>query len=391
MGRYEGGGGGRGKSGGKKGGGVGALTWFDPIRQWHTSSEKIDIFHLTYEQMTRNFHIRDDDVFLVTFPKSGTIWTQQIIISIYKLCGELEDGPNNKAQMPWLELKQNQFDHSTRASPRLFTCHLLPTTMPPGVTHKRVKVVYVRRNPKDNLVSSYNFVYADHSFEDFLDKYLEGNLESNFWFSSWFDHVRQWNSVGDQYDILYLTYEDMILDLKGAVVKICEFLGKTLSDADINKVVQKSTFETMKKDSKANYITFIPGFETTGEFMRKGRIGDWKNKLTVAQSERVDGVLKEKLGDMKLGRPQPWQQLHLSQPSPLAPRMRHRPVPIMHHSACSPSWALADKGAMFLFGAPCPSRGGQKVPAVTGGDRHQRRVRSVWGAAGREDGAVADD
>uniref|UniRef100_A0A8C6WXV8 Sulfotransferase n=1 Tax=Neogobius melanostomus TaxID=47308 RepID=A0A8C6WXV8_9GOBI len=78
--------------------------------------------------------------------------------------------------------------------------------------HKQL-VIYVMRNPKDNI-----------TFEEFLEAYLAGNVAA----SSWFDHIRAWHSVCDQYNILYLTYEDMILDLRGAVVKICDFLGKTL-------------------------------------------------------------------------------------------------------------------------------------------------------------------
>ncbi|XP_068597604.1 amine sulfotransferase-like [Brachionichthys hirsutus] len=117
--------------------------------------------------------------------------------------------------------------------------------------------------------------------------------------SSWFDHIRAWHSVRNQYSILYLTYEDMIVDLNTAVTKICTFLGKNLSDADTEKVVEKSTFKNMKEDPKANY-QFQPESLLKGDFMRKGQIGDWKNYFTVAQSERVDRLLQERLGDLSL-------------------------------------------------------------------------------------------
>uniref|UniRef100_A0A8C9Y118 Sulfotransferase n=1 Tax=Sander lucioperca TaxID=283035 RepID=A0A8C9Y118_SANLU len=114
------------------------------------------------------------------------------------------------------------------------------------------------------------------NFEDFLQKYLIGN-------------------VG--YNILFLTHEDMIL--LRCVTKICTFLGKHLSEAAIEQVVEKATFKNMKKDSKANY-EFLPQDKVQGDFMRKGKIGDWKNTFTVAESHKVDQLLQERLGDMSL-------------------------------------------------------------------------------------------
>ncbi|XP_029946018.1 amine sulfotransferase-like [Salarias fasciatus] len=253
-----------------------------------------------YIDSLQSFEIRDSDIFLVTYLKSGTIWTQQIIISICELAGGLNEYPNNMEQMPWLEFCEGQ-DYSKRPSPRLFSSHLIPSFLPSGLKEKKAKIIYVMRNPKDNIVSYFHFsrkcstLDSPNSFEQFLDEYLTGNVGG----SSWFDHVREWHLNRDQYNILILTYEEMILDLKGAVKKICTFLGKGLSEAAIIQVAEKSKFENMKKNPKANY-EFIPQDKIQGNFMRKGQIGDWKNFFTAEQSQRVDRLLQEKLGDLSL-------------------------------------------------------------------------------------------
>ncbi|XP_014819854.1 PREDICTED: amine sulfotransferase-like isoform X2 [Calidris pugnax] len=263
----------------------------------HTSPE--------YVASLEDFEIRDSDIFLATYPKSGTVWTQNILsLIIHEGHRNGTENMNTVERIPFLEYNPEKKDYTILPLPRVLATHLPYYLVPRDLRNKRARVIYVSRNPKDVMVSYYHFSKYMNTLEEvpdfnlFMERFLAGKVLG----SSWLDHVSGWYSHAEDFNILFLTYEEMKKDLRSAVLKICNFIGKKLSEEEVDSVVRQATFENMKKDPRANYENLPDDIisKDKGSFLRKGTVGDWKNIMTVAQNERFDQVLKEKMKSLPI-------------------------------------------------------------------------------------------
>lgn len=273
-----------------------------PHREFYLIS---GIHHPELVDEIQNWEIRDSDIFIVTYPKSGTIWMQQIL-RLIEAKGDVATTKNqlNYECIPWIEVDSGKEAFDCSPSPRIRVTHLDYKFVPNGLKQKKGKVIYVARNPKDVLVSYYHFhKYASmletpEDFNSFYEKFLDGKVYGN----CWFDHIKAWYSQRDSMNFLYITYEDMIQDLPSAVDRICVFLDRTLTAEQRAEVVEHSTFQNMRNNPTANYEAISTSLldHSRGAFLRKGTIGDWKNCFTVAQNERFDRIFKEEMRDLPL-------------------------------------------------------------------------------------------
>ncbi|NP_001279917.1 3-beta-hydroxysteroid sulfotransferase-like [Callorhinchus milii] len=249
------------------------------------------------------YKVLQDDVFIITYPKSGTTWMQQVASLI--LGNNDIDSVKNKSvyeRAPWVEdcLFQRRLDSQTE--PQLLTTHLNYQMSPNALKHNVGKVIYVARNPKDVIVSSYYFhIYSQflktpENFEQFLKQFVEGNVL----YGPWFDHVRDWYSHKDEPNMLFVTFEEMFKDVRGVIEKVANFLGKQLDGKSVDSIISCCTFKSMKENPATNYqwVSRTIFDHNRGTFLRKGTVGDWKNHFLVAQNEWFDSICKERMADI---------------------------------------------------------------------------------------------
>lgn len=271
--------------------------------------------YLVHQDVLRgieDFEIRDDDVFIVTYPKSGTTWTEEIVSLVH------HDGDPNAVRNKLLAYRVEHLEvgrpvghlrHLRKLrSPRLMATHLPLSLIPKQLRQGKCKIIYVVRNPKDNAVSYYHHHRMSTflgnfkgSWEEFLNLYMKGYLV----YGSWFDHVLPyWKFCQEHPDrMLFISFEELKLDLPGMVSRIASFLGKPLSLEAIAAISNHCTFEQMKSNNMVNreVLPISDLFDMTeSKFMRKGIIGDWKNYFTNEQNIAFSKLYNEKMQNSNL-------------------------------------------------------------------------------------------
>uniref|UniRef100_A0A8C4N754 Sulfotransferase n=1 Tax=Eptatretus burgeri TaxID=7764 RepID=A0A8C4N754_EPTBU len=175
------------------------------------------------------FPVRRDDVWLVTYPKSGTSLLQEVVYVVSRGAEADESALINIDDfIPVLEYPQPGIDAiKEMPSPRIIKSHLPFQFLPQDLHAGKARVIYMARNPKDLVVSYYQFHRSLRSmsyrgtFQEFCRRFIYDKLG----YGSWFGHVQAFWSHRKDDNVLFLKYEDLHKDLSGALGNLVAFLG----------------------------------------------------------------------------------------------------------------------------------------------------------------------
>ncbi|XP_075539949.1 sulfotransferase ssu-1-like [Dermacentor variabilis] len=264
-----------------------------------------------------NFRARSSDVVLFTYPKSGTHWLlyiTQCILNGGEGVHTFEEFSDNMRY-----LGGTDFEEWEPALPlRLFATHVSPRR---DTMNEQAKYVYLARNPWDVCVSLFHMVtnfssyrFQDGTFDEFFDDFLEGDGAGH---GSYFDHVASGYALRNEPNVCFLTYEELLKDTEGVVLKLAVFLGERYAahmganETILPKILESCTAKKLRgllvldfsKPSKALFpcesrkqVTFRQGYEGDHQkysFVRKGTIGCWKEYFSPGQLRRMEAMIQE--------------------------------------------------------------------------------------------------
>jgi len=267
-----------------------------------------------------NMEVRPDDIWIISYMKCGIHWSSEIIWSLVHMGSEdmdtsllvraplLESGlmvpPENreafmKDPRPFEEKPlQAQVgvdpvryckDHAK--SPRILRVHLPISHLPPDLLEK-AKVIYVQRNPKDQIVSFWHQLEminrrVAESPDEYAKKIFSGKVP--------YDYLQQ---LRDHYAVKHpnfkiFRYEDMKNDFPKFLDELQEFTGHKLkSEEEREKLMTRCSIDNMKQ------LAIKTAFKENtvySKFFRKGQVGDWTNHLKPDTVELLDKFIADKL------------------------------------------------------------------------------------------------
>ncbi|XP_071942756.1 sulfotransferase 4A1-like [Antedon mediterranea] len=228
-----------------------------------------------------NFHVREDDVWVVSYPRSG-LWLEDLIYLIMHYAevgtGELSpDSVENGVQFleyphPGLESINNL------PSPRIIKTHLPFCMLPKAVREAHCKVIYMCRNPKDVMCSFYDFhrMVKIVNYKCTLSQFFYRFFNHKLGYGSYFDHVLDWWNHKEEENLCIVKYEDMKKNFAAFIRNLGKFLERELTVEDVTNL--------------ENYW-----ISQTQYNKKEDRVGQWKSYFTVLMDEKFDEFLPEKL------------------------------------------------------------------------------------------------
>lgn len=264
-----------------------------------------------YKKAHCDFEPRPSDIFISSYPRSGTTWMQMIM---YQLTtdGDMEKLRHISEHCPFFENAlafAGPGGLEKMPAPRLFKTHIRYKWTPLGPA----KCIYIARNGKDVLVSYYHHEMSGRGYKGTFEQFTKLFLKGKVLHGSWFKHVAEWYAHKSRPNILFLTYEELAKDLEGTIKRIIDFCEFDIAPERLPQIVERCSFAYMKKYEPK----FSPMVEQElllgikrDEFIRKGKVGGWQEHMTPEQTAEFDRLYEETLGNI---------EVDLKEPKPVTP------------------------------------------------------------------------
>eukprot|EP00930_Biecheleria_cincta_P072549 TRINITY_DN5992_c0_g1_i2.p1 TRINITY_DN5992_c0_g1~~TRINITY_DN5992_c0_g1_i2.p1 ORF type:complete len:345 (-),score=43.42 TRINITY_DN5992_c0_g1_i2:31-1065(-) len=253
--------------------------------------------------LENNFTHRPGDVWVITYQKVGTTWTQYIV-SLLQGNPRETSAVDLFARCPWPEVDIGVLASSpsvlqqsaiSATGQRCFKSHWPRKGFFANLPDES-KVIYVLRDAESVAVSYWGHMFnlfgfyllkdGDITWDQYFEKWFHGDLQMG----GYMEHVASWWEARDKANVLILRYEDMRADTATAVRRIANFIGVQADHARLADILDATSKDNMRKWNEG----WIDSFLITMGIMRGEHVrrdGEGK-KASCTDSQRARLVEK---------------------------------------------------------------------------------------------------
>ncbi|CAH2240193.1 jg1758 [Pararge aegeria aegeria] len=279
-----------------------------------------------------SMEIRPTDVFVASYPRSGTTWTQELV---WMVVNDLDYERSNSIPLteryPFLEFsvyvhpvmmerfREENKDSERKLklleyvsqpgteqlvdapSPRFVKTHLPLSLLPPTLLD-RAKVIYVARDPRDVAVSFYHLnksMRTQGYIGDFKTYWRFFVSDLHHW-TPYFEHLKESWEKRNHPNMLFLFYEELSKDLPAAVRRVSKFFGKQFTEEQLTRLCEHLSIESFKQNKSVNYDVMSElGILQAGTdtFIRKGKAGGWRDYFDEGMTSEAEKWISDNLQD----------------------------------------------------------------------------------------------
>jgi hypothetical protein len=246
----------------------------------------------------RNLTVFPNDIFLVSYYRSGSTWTRFLVGNLVN-----NEDPvtfaNVERRVPPIYIWP---DRVLRSLPRIFKSHECFDPRYP-------RIIYILRDPRDVAVSFYYYclkmriLREGYSMDDFVGRFISAKIVPYAdRVGCWEDHVLSWLRLRTgKPGFFLLRYEDLQADPARELAKVASFLGVEATPEKIERAVSLSSASSMRsleaKQSKEWGVTKDSRQDI--RFVREAKSGGWRDKLSAASVQAIEhawGTTMRELG-----------------------------------------------------------------------------------------------
>jgi hypothetical protein len=246
----------------------------------------------------RRVTVFPNDVFLVSYPRSGNTWTRFLIGNLVN-----PDEPvtfaNVEQRVPSI---YSLPDRALRRLPRIIKSHEIFDPRYP-------RVIYMVRDPRDVAVSFYHFNIKlgrfkdDLALDEFVTRFVAANIVPDVdRYGSWEDHVLSWTRMrGARKTFCFIRYEDMLRDPAAELKKMAPLLGVKPTPERLARAVELSSADRMRalEKSQGDQWVLTKGTRQDKPFVRDAKSGNWQSVMSensVRKIEQAWGTTMQAVG-----------------------------------------------------------------------------------------------